>query len=136
MRQGSPFGQPSWMLSRGLVCLGRPRTSALPAGVGRQRGQFLGQLGEAGIAQSQSCATQGAECWSAGFFLRFPSLLSHLTYFLLVPWTVHGRGREATEPDGKGITTSESRGGGLATGIIFKRMSLFVILIRDVIDYG
>lgn len=49
---------------------------------------------------------------------------------------MHGGGREDTEPDGKGITTSESRGGGLATGIIFKRMSLFVILIRDVIDYG
>lgn len=136
MRQGSPFGRPSWTLSRGLVCVGRPRTSALSARAGWQGGQFPGLLGETGIAQSQSCATQGAECWSAGFFLHFPSLLPHLTYFLLVPWTVHGRGREDTEPDGKGITTLESRGGGLATGIIFKRMSLFVILIRDVIDCG
>lgn len=73
---------------------------------------------------------------SAGLVLCLPSLLSHLPDLLPVSWTAGSKGTQNLV--GKELLKGVQNQGplGLATGIIFKSVSLFVILIRDVIDCG
>lgn len=108
-------------------------------------------LGEAGGARSHPCARpQGAERWPSPpprlpLHLTFPSLPSPPSTSPSPPVSVAacspaclslsslgsgsaGKGGNR-EPGGKGITTPESRGCELAVGIIFKRISLFVMFV-------
>lgn len=90
--------------------------------------------GEAGRARSQHVP---CKVLSAGFSLCSPSLLFHLPDFLPVSWTLDRQGREEIESlVGRELPLQNQGAWELAMGTIFKRISLFVILIRDVIDCG
>lgn len=71
------------------------------------------------------------------FSSAFPQFFFYLSDFLPVFWTVNRQGREETESlVGRELLLQNQGAWELTTGIIFNRISLFVILIRNVIDCG
>lgn len=134
--RGSPFqaGVAAGSTMACGMCVNYRAVKTAGGWIEKPGGQFQGQLGEVGRGQVTELGL--AEVLSAGLSLCFPSLVFSLVFLPSFLDCVEALKREVESLVGNELLLQNQGAWELVRENYFKRISLFVILIKDAIDFG